>query len=448
MAFWHKGKPLESVTLFGFGKSNTAVFEYLRKNYPDLKITLRLQKDEKDLPADVEVFSGDGLFKNFFEDAVFVSPSIRRDKEEFRGKLLSSDAELFFEKNTSEVFAVTGSDGKSTTVTLTQLLLGTRCENAYAVGNIGVPFVKALDYPKGSLISAELSSFQLMDFAPKSRRALISNISPNHLDWHKSLEEYISAKENILKNCEEPILFLENELSFELLKKYKPYALASATLSENEIKAFKAQFYIYIKDGAVFANGEKLFEICELLRNEKHNLKNFLSALALSYGFFDKSALSSIARSFSGLPHRFEFVLEASGVKFFNSSIDSSPQRTLATLTSYSGRYVLIMGGRTKMKNFEILCDIIDKNAHALVLTGENRHEIYRALKPLSTPIFLEENFCSAINLGFSLAKGEYPLILSPASTSYDAFENFEKRGEVFSEAARSIYKKELKRKV
>lgn len=442
MSFYHKGKLLKSAALFGLGKSNSAVFEYLRKAYPDLKITVRSQKPIRNAPSGVEFFEGERAFEDFCEDVVFVSPSVRRDKKEFSDKLLSSDAELFFEKNERAVFAVTGSDGKSTTTAIAKELLATSGKCSYAVGNIGVPFTTALDYPENSLLAAELSSFQLMDFSPKTKRAVITNITPNHLDWHVSFDEYISAKENVLKNTEEPVFFLDDDLSFELSKKYEPYAIASKELSENEIKSYKSQTYVYIKNDAIYANGELLLDLTELLRSEEYNIKNFLSAIALTYGYFDKSKLSAIAKSFSGLSHRFEYVIEIAGVKFFNSSIDTSPKRTLASLSSYNGRYVLIMGGRTKMKNFEILRDTIEKNAHALVLTGENRHEIYEALKPISTPVYIEKSLEACVEISFLLAKNNCDIIFSPASTSYDAFEDFEKRGEAFKLAARRLYQR------
>ena len=445
MAFWHKEKLIKSATLFGFGKSNRAVFEYLCKKHPELKITLRLQKNEAALPNGIEVFKEDRIFERFDEDLAFISPSLRRDAPRFQGKLLSSDAELFFEKNERTVFAITGSDGKSTTTTLAKMLLATVYENAYAIGNIGIPFTEALSYPQDSVFSAELSSFQLMNLAPKSKRAIITNITPNHLDWHNSFEEYVTAKENVLKNCDEAVLFLENDLSFDILKRYKVSAIASATLSEKEIKKFEAQIYVYIKDSSIYANGEKLLELSAILRGEHHNVKNFLSALALTYGYFDKSKISAIAKGFCGLPHRFEQVIATDGFSVFNSSIDSSPQRTLATLTSQKTPFVLIMGGRTKMKNFEILRYIIEKNAHALVLTGENRYQIYEALNGISTKIYVEENFYSAVEIALTLAKGRCNLIFSPASTSYDSFENFEKRGEAFALAARNIYEKNFK---
>ncbi len=434
MAFLHKGKFIKSVSFLGFGRSNRAVYEYLTKRYPDLRFTIRTTGGAS-LPSGARVFESNKLFEDFSEDIVFVSPSVRRDKKEFIGKLLSSDAELFFEKNERELFAVTGSDGKSTTTSLAKSLLG---NNAYAIGNIGVPFTYALDYPNDALLAAELSSFQLMDFAPKSKRAIITNITPNHLDWHKSMEEYISAKENVLKNTGEPVFFIDDATTREIQKKHSAFAIASAKLSQSEIKKLRAQTYVYIDNGAICANGERLLEISDIFRKEEYNLKNFLSAIALCYGFFEKQELRRIAKSFLGLPHRFEPVLALDGIKIFNSSIDSSPQRTLSTLTSHNSPCVLLMGGRTKMKNFEILRDLVEKNAHALVLTGENRYEIHDSLMPISTPTYIEEDFDAAVSRAFDLAKGNCDLIFSPASVSFDAFENFEKRGEAFITAIKN----------
>ena len=114
------------------------------------------------------------------------------------------------------------------------------------------------------------------------------------------------------------------------------------------------------------------------------------------------------------------------------SSIDSSPQRTLASLSAHNKECVLLMGGRTKMNNFEILSDLIKKNVHALVLTGENRYEIYSYFKNIPKPIYIEDSFEDAVARAFNLARRHCDLIFSPASVSYDRFENFEKRGEAF----------------
>lgn len=444
MQFFHKGRRIKSVSLFGFGKSNRAVFEYLEKNFKNLKISIRLQKSTDGLPNGVRIFEKDNLFSELSEDLIFVSPSVRRDTEQFYGKLLSSDAELFFEKSVGDVFAVTGSDGKSTTTTIAKMLLG---DKAYAIGNIGVPFTSAISYPKGSVFVSELSSFQLMDFAPKTKRAVITNISPNHLDWHKSMEEYVAAKENVLVNCGEPVFFIDDLVSKELYKKHRPFAIASLKLSEDEIKSYKAETYVYVKQGAIYADGKEILKLADISRKEDYNLKNFICAIALSYGYFEYGELSRIAKSFSGLPHRFELIYKINGTRFFNSSIDSSPQRTLSTLSQKTTPYVLLMGGRTKMKNYGILKDLIEKNAHALVLTGENRYEIYGAVAPLSVPIYIEEDFDTAVACAFDLALNNCDLIFSPASVSYDAFENFEKRGEAFASALeRKI--QDLKRKV
>lgn len=437
MTFFHKGKPIKNVSFLGFGKSNAAVYEYLKANYPELEFTVRAIGRPCVLPKGVRVLGDDEPYHALPCDVIFVSPSVRRDKYNLDAPILSSDAELFFEKNRREVFAVTGSDGKSTTASISAKLLGT-C----AIGNIGIPFVKALGYSDSSdalPLVAELSSFQLMNFAPKSRRAVITNITPNHLDWHSSYEEYIESKKNVLKNTQEPILFLGGNESFDILKKHRPYALASLILSEEEIKKHKAELYVYVKDGAICTNGEKLLDLSDISRKEEYNIKNFLSAIALTHGFFDTDTLIRTAKEFSGLPHRLELVGEAFGVKFFNSSIDSSPQRTLETLTSLKNPYVLIMGGRTKMDNFEILEDVIERTAAALVLTGENAREISEKLASISIPICFEADFDAAVERGFYLAKNKGSVVLSPASVSYDAFSNFEERGDAFRRVAEKI---------
>ncbi len=434
MEFIHKSKLIKSVGLVGFGKSNRGVFEYLRASFPDLIFTVRDMRLLEELPRDVRTMTGNDCYRDLNEDIFFISPGIRRDVPELSGCLLSSDAELFFEKKRDCVFGITGTDGKSTTTAL-----AARLAEAFAIGNIGEAMSAHINDGGGARYAAELSSFQLMDIRPRLTRALITNIKPNHLNWHKSLEEYIHAKENITRNTQEAVFSLDSPLLRDIMRRKAPFAVFSCELCEDEILGIKAELHLYIKNGAIYMDGKRLSELSEHRRKERYNISNFMAAAALTYGYWTPESLSETAKEFSGLPHRFELLYTKSGIPCYNSSIDSSPDRVLASLKEYSHDFVLLMGGRTKNANFEILLPELQKKAVALVLTGENRGEIRESLQGgLRIPIYTEGDFSGAVMRSLSLADKNHALIFSPASTSFDSFESFEERGNVFKKLIKS----------
>ena len=217
--FIYRGRHIRRVGFFGLGRSNTGVKEYLDRKFPGLECILRCDRE-----VCAEGFSritfGADAYAEPYEDVVFISPGVRRDRDGFAkmercGVTLSSDAELFIESCQVPIFAVSGSDGKSTTTTMAASIL-----NAPAVGNIGVAMSPLLLNDDIRCVAAELSSFQLLWQRPKVRRAAITNISPNHLDWHRSYEEYISAKENLLMEAEERVFNLDYEVSQRILGRH------------------------------------------------------------------------------------------------------------------------------------------------------------------------------------------------------------------------------------
>ncbi len=438
MAFIHKGKTVNSVSFIGFGRSNKGVFEYLKKEYPSLTFTART-RDTEAVPKELRHFAGSRQYSEPAEDLFFVSPGIRRDKLPLPADMLSSDAELFFEKNSKDVFALTASDGKSTTCALLRELISPSYSKAYAVGNIGEALSPHLNDNGNTAYAVELSSFQLMYLAPRSKRAVISNITPNHLDWHRDYGEYRRAKENIMGLSEDRVFGVDSEPVRELALKYKPFAVFSASLTYRELEKFGAVLSVYLKDSAIHINGKRLIDTREIKKNEPYNIKNFMAAIAAGYGYFTEERLYETAMGFGGLPHRCELVRTLRGTKCYNSSIDSSPERALATLTALEGRSTVLLGGRTKMPDFERLTGRLSEIADAVILYGENRYEIKTALAELAAPVCLIESFEDAVYLAAELSRGSENLILSPASTSFDSFSSFEERGNLFKKIINSL---------
>lgn len=444
--FIYRGKKIKRVGFFGFGRSTLGVKEYLDKAYDGLEYTLRA---DRDITADEGRGFGHALcagaaYDEPYEDVVFVTPAVRRDREglarmERRGVILSSDAELCTELAEIPIFAVSGSDGKSTTVTLASKFL-----DAPAVGNIGVAMSPILLRGDVRCAVAELSSFQLMCQTPRTKRAVITNISPNHLDWHRSYGEYISAKENLLRNADERVFNLECEISRELLGRYSAYAVYSTEMSAKEMqKAVKAEVYVGINGEHIEANGVKILHTGAMQTQSKHNIENAVCAIALTYGYAERERILRVASEFRGLAHRCESVGNYSGVCYVNSSIDSTPKRTATTLTSLAGEWIVILGGRSKGLDYRELVEPLRARARLAVLTGESGREIEKILCGAGIKCVYESDFRPAVELAASLARPGESVILSPASTSFDSFSSFEERGEYFKKIIKELHNKD-----
>ena len=437
-------KDTRKIGLFGLGLSNIGVAEFLsaRGAY---EFILRSDGEikEENLPTSFKGYprySGKRALSSLTEELIFLSPSVNRRREDIKalaasGVRLSSDAELFFELVDSPVFAVSGSDGKSTTTRLASLLLGGL--GAVECGNCGRAMSLALD-SGASAYAVELSSFMLDSLVPHSKRAVITSISENHLDFHGTPDAYVAAKENLYRGTDEPIIWAGRDFSESFIKKYPPFALLSTGLGYKELKMRGGELILTLEDGAILKNGERLIEISRLKRREKHNIENLMSAAALADGFYERERLFSVAESFGGIAHRAELVCVKDGVEYIDSSVDSSPARTATTLRGLAKRVILILGGRGKGLSYAPLVSCVGEYARAVILSGENAPEIKAALLSDDTlekkgiPLYEMASLADAIRLAKEISTPSDTVLLSPASTSYDKFKNFEERAEYF----------------
>ena len=440
-------REIKSVGFLGAGKSNAGVYEYLSRRSRDFSVTVRSSaysaEFERFNPS--RRFIGKDSLASIDEDILFISPSARRDTPELiaakeNGVLLSSDAELFFGEISSDVFAVTGSDGKSTTTYLTSKLLPDAYKEAIPCGNIGRAMSPLLfDAGENSAFVTELSSFQLNYLSPKSKRSIITNVTENHLNWHTSFDEYVNAKRNVFEYSKERIINYDCKLSRRIAKDYEIFAVFSAENDEQTLKKdVKAELYVTLDDGYVKASGEPVLKTADIKLAGRHNLLNFMSALALSHGFYKKNTPTELAKSFGGLPHRCELVGSLDGVRYYDSSIDSSPKRCAATLEMLDGIVTVILGGRSKGLDFSELVPILKKKTRRVIITGECAKEIEDAIlrdkniSGASVPYTIIDDFYEAIDFAVSTAERGEAVILSPAATSHDKFINFEERGNAF----------------
>ena len=436
-----------SVGIFGVGESNVGAIRYLRQRNPNLTLTVRsdAKKIEHSIDNVSKCFLGEDSLKNINEDILLLSPSVKRERKQIavakkNGVFISSDAELFFAVRKSSAIGVTGSDGKSTTTHLIARAFTLSGIEAVPCGNYGKSLCSLLD--KKVLAVAELSSFQLSYLKPKLSYAVVTNITPNHLNWHSSIEDYILAKMNITKNADKIIFDADSEIASLWLGKRDVFCKTSLLKSYHELKAIGgSENYVTYKNGIIYLNGSPLLDISDSKRKESYNVRNFLLTASACVEKCKLSTVRDAIVDFYGLPHRAELILERNGLKFIDSSIDSSPERTIKTLSSLEERAIVIIGGKGKGLSLDTLADKLPHISKAAVLLGE----VGSLLKEILTERSLDYEFISAANMreaiekAIAMSKGKGIIILSPSATSFDSYKNFEERGNDFKSIVLSL---------
>lgn len=463
-----------SCAILGFGVSNVPLAEYICREGLQLSVYDKrnaAELGEKALQmekAGVKFFRRDKLFSDIEEELVFRSPGIRPDKiETAEGAELISETELFLKLTPARTFAITGSDGKTTTTTLTgKFLEAANGGRTFVGGNIGKPLLCECESmtPEDNAV-LELSSFQLMTSSEAPEYAAITNISPNHLDWHTDMAEYIGAKMNIVgERTRRLVTNADNEDTLKAARHFSGrteleiFLFSSAKHTYEEIFGDMADVThgvaVYVKEGYIIADDgqhtERLLDISDIQIPGKHNVENFMTAIALTYGLVPCGVYTDVAKSFHGVEHRLELVRELDGVRYYNSSIDSSPTRTAAALSALAGEsIVLICGGYDKKIPYAPLAEAICRHGgvHTVSLTGATGEKIgreieaYRTQKSCGSEIELCYNaeFSDAVEYARQSARAGDCVLLSPASASFDAFKNFAERGAFFKETVRAM---------
>jgi len=442
----------KTVAVLGLGVSNTPLIEFLLRH--GATVCARDLKPFDRLPEAVRAFAlegvsfrcGEDYLENLYEDIIFRSPGIRPDKPQItaalaQGLVLTSEMELFFELCPCPIIAVTGSDGKTTTTTLISLALSRQYgqERVYVGGNIGRPLLPLVEQMTPDCFAVvELSSFQLHTMKRSPHIAVVTNLSPNHLDWHTDMEEYRDAKRNItrhqragdrlvLKGSDEPTRIFGEEANEGV-----------------EVIRFDAEGELYVKDGCIYDRGAPVLPVSRVRIPGAHNVLNYMAVIAALRGLVEAENIVSLAEEFPGVPHRIEQVRILDGVTYYNSSIDSSPSRTRAALSAFDQRVIVICGGYDKKIPFAPLADILIRKAKAVILTGATADKIEQALvadpafDPAALPIIRCDDLESATLAAREMATFGDTVILSPACASFDAFPNFEVRGNTFKQIVMS----------
>lgn len=453
--------------VLGFGKSNRPLVGFLQKHGARVFVhdknegVLSDGEAKEYISAGAEFITGENYLSSLDGDFIFRSPGFRPDLPEILsavadGAILTSEMELFFELTDARVFGITGSDGKTTTTTLTYMFLDAECKKrgrgrVYVGGNIGTPLLPFVEQmTKDDFAVVELSSFQLMTMRRSPERAVITNITPNHMDWHKQrYDEYISAKCNIFmhKPCRMLVTNSEYEVTSEIAKNTDlpvTYFSSKKKSYGSIVPPYKTNCRaIYEKDGRILCRGmyggeNEILKVSDIKLPGRHNVENYMAAIAVTEGIVSPEIISDIAKNFGGVEHRLEFVRELDGVKYYNGSIDSSPSRTHAALSALDRKPVIICGGKDKGIPFDGLARDLCTLVKSVVLTGATANVIKHEIEvcPLYSPdtlkVELVTDFADAVKTARSLASEGDIVLLSPACTSFDAFKNFEERGNYF----------------
>lgn len=427
------------IAIIGIGVSNLPLLDYLY----NLKCDVTIFSDKK-IEIDISKYHypvyEDGLSNLVNFDIIFRSPGClptRSEivKEKERGALVTTEVEQVIKLTPAKVIGITGSDGKTTTTTLINLVLEASGYKTFLGGNIGTPlFTKIKDMTEKDIVVLELSSFQLMEMTISPDISVITNITPNHLDKHKDMGEYIDSKCNIYK-YDGSILVLndDNEITKNLS-------------SNREIRYFSREHKtnsFYTLNGLIYQDNEVILDSKDLHIRGVHNFENICACLSATKDLIDMDKAIKAIKEFSGVEHRLEFVREINGVKWYNDSVSSSPTRTIAGLNAYDEDIVLIAGGYDKNLDYTPIAKPILKKVTKLILFGATKDKIYNAVTNEKTneniEIYVLNTLEEVVNKAKEVAiKGEI-VLFSPASASFDMFKNFADRGMQFKELVKKI---------
>ncbi len=394
----------------------------------------------------VETFFGSDYLEHFDHDIIFKSPGIRDDIPQFKqakeqGTIITSEMEVFLKLCPCEIFAVTGSDGKTTTTTLIYELMKTQGYNCHLGGNIGKPLLPEIaNIKENDKVVLELSSFQLMTINKSPHISVITNLSPNHLDWHTGMDEYLESKKNIFKyqnNNDILVTNADNDITKQLYQE-APGMVRQFSRLDNK-------FDLCIKNDSIYYGEKHIVDMVDILLPGLHNVENYMAAIGAVIDYVDIETIRQVASTFSKIPHRIEFVRELNGVKYYNDSIASSPSRSIAGLKSFNQKVILIAGGYDKNLEYDVLGPVICEKVKKLVLVGKTSDKIKASVEKCAVNgSFLPEivkvsKFDEAIFEAKDGAVSGDVVILSPASASFDMFDNFEHRGNVFKELVNKL---------
>ncbi len=447
------------VAIIGLGVSNLPLMEYLYEKKANVTVFDERDIDSisKDIMGKITTYEfgfhfGEDALKNLKGfNVIFRSPSCLPTRKELvdeanNGAIVTTEVELLMKMCPCKIVGVTGSDGKTTTTSLINAILKKAGYNTFLGGNIGTPlFTKLPDMKPKDILVLELSSFQLMGMEISPDIAVITNITPNHLNIHKDYEEYIEAKKNIFKYQDEKgvlVLNYDNEITRNCEKE----ANGKVIFFSRKNKLDNG----YIVDEDVIKECEDkirkhILNVEDVILRGNHNYQNIATAIAATSSLVDMDIAVEAIKEFKPVEHRIEFIRELDGVKWYNDSASSSPSRTLSGINAFKEDIILIAGGYDKNLDYTPLAKPIIKKVKSLILIGQTSGKIFDVVKlelekeNKELDIHMCESLEETIKLAKKVAKPGQVVLFSPASASFDMFKNFADRGNQFKELVKKI---------
>lgn len=385
-------------------------------------------------------------------DIVFRTPGMYYNNEILtrarkQGIVVTSEMEVFFDLCPCPIIAVTGSDGKTTSTTLISEMLKAEGKTVHLGGNIGkalLPIVENINETDVAVV--ELSSFQLISMRKSPDVAVITNISPNHLDVHGTMEEYIDSKCNLIRHqnaFSRTVLNFDNENTMKLADLVRGKLVNFSLTRQVETGSF-------LREDGMLCYREKGVTT-EVVHKDNiripgiHNVDNYLTAIATVWGKASVESIVRVAENFGGVEHRIEFVRELDGVRWYNDSIATSPTRVIAGLNSFDKKIIIIAGGYDKKIPFEPLAKPINERVKTLILMGATADKIEKAVTeceyyPASgLKIVHASSMEDAVKTAKELAQSGDIVSLSPACASFDMYPMFEVRGNHFKQLVNEL---------
>ena len=446
----------KTVAVIGIGVSNTPLLRRLLAEGIAVTACDRSSREKLGPLADeleaagATLHLGEGYLDGLTQDVIFRTPGLRPDVPQLlaaqrQGSTLTSEMEVFFQVCPCHMIAVTGSDGKTTTSTITAELLRAQGYTVHLGGNIGTPlFDRIPDIRPEDFAVLELSSFQLHSMHCAPDVAIITNISPNHLDVHKDMDEYIAAKENIYLHQREGDIAIfneDNDITRKLSKKAAAWTRFFSRREEVTDGAFLRGDTIVLRhDGCE----EAVMQRSDIRLPGMHNVENYLAAVTALDGLVPYEVMRETARTFVGVEHRIEPVQTIRGVQWYNDSIASSPTRTIAGLNAFNEKVILLAGGYDKHIPFAPLAPEVVKHVKLLILCGATADAIEKAVRECpdyhgSPEIVRCESLEDCVKTAYKRAVRGDIVTLSPACAAFDQFANFMERGKAFKKLVMAL---------
>jgi UDP-N-acetylmuramoylalanine--D-glutamate ligase len=425
------------VAVVGYGVEGKSVANYAKGHGAEVLVC---DKNIQNKPGDFKFQTGNNYLDGLDDyDLIFRSPSVNPKFLSKYGDKVTSITNYFLENSTSINIGITGTKGKGTTSTLIDKIIRNSGRKSWLLGNVGKPAMDSLDEinnTEQAFAVYEMSSFQLWDCRTSPHIAVVLMITEDHLNVHDSLDDYRSAKANIVKGSgaeDFVIYYMDNEFSKSI-----------AESSSAQKLPFPADNFAHVKDQKIYFSDQEICSIQDVKLVGEHNIQNILAAVNVAKILdIENSVIRETIASYTNLSLRLELIREKDGVKYYNDSYSSNPSATLAAVKSFQGKRILIVGGYDRGVSFQDLSSYLHDNESDIktIIYGQNKHKVKAFFDDNSYGNYLvaEDDLKTVTATIKDVLSDEKVVIFSPGSASFDMFKDFSDRGAQFSNIINSL---------